>query len=72
MPVPKWLWKTANGGRKAPKDYDAWAKYVHGIVDFYNNKLHINANILSGMSPTASGRVRLRNSFSFINIQLLV
>ncbi|MFZ2198490.1 MAG: hypothetical protein WAV13_12195 [Thermodesulfovibrionales bacterium] len=51
MPVPKWLWKTANGGRKAPKDYDAWAKYVQGIVDFYNNKLHINAKYIVWDEP---------------------
>jgi hypothetical protein len=51
MPVPKWLWSDSDGVRKAPKDYNGWAKFVGGIVNYFNNKLRINAKYIVWDEP---------------------
>ena len=51
MPVPKWLWSRPNGARKAPGDYNGWAKFVGGLVNYYNNKLKINAKYIVWDEP---------------------
>ena len=51
MPIPKWLWSGSDGARKAPKDYNGWAKFVGGIVNYFNNKLRINAKYIVWDEP---------------------
>lgn len=51
MPVPKWLWSRIDGFRRPPKDYEGWAKFVKGLVDYYNNKLQINAKYIVWDEP---------------------
>ncbi|NUO07478.1 MAG: hypothetical protein HUU08_02180 [Candidatus Brocadia sp.] len=51
MPVPKWLWGKDDGFRNPPLDYDGWAKFVEGIVNYFNNQLHIDAKYVVWDEP---------------------
>lgn len=51
MPVPKWLWNINNGFRSPPKDYEGWAMFVEGIVDYFNNQLHVDARYVVWDEP---------------------